>query len=112
MEYRFSNNDLRKLIVPLVIEQFLQFSVGMITSIMVASIGEATVSAVSLVDSVFILFISVFSALATGGAVVAGQYIGMKREEDGCRAAWQMLMFVGLSAVAVMVLCYLFHNFN
>ncbi len=111
MEYRFSNNDLRKLIVPLVIEQFLQFSVGMITSIMVASIGEATVSAVSLVDSVFILFISLFSALATGGAVVAGQYIGMKREEDGCRAAWQMLMFVGLSAFAVMALCYLFHNF-
>ncbi len=111
MEYRFSNSDLRKLIVPLVIEQFLQFSVGMITSIMVASIGEATVSAVSLVDSVFILFISLFSALATGGAVVAGQYIGMKRNEDGCRAAWQMLMFVGLSAVAVMALCYLFHNF-
>lgn len=111
MEYRFSNSDLRKLIVPLVVEQFLQFSVGMITSIMVASIGEDTVSAVSLVDSVFILFISLFSALATGGAVVAGQYIGMKRQEDGCKAAWQMLMFVALSAVAVMALCFLFHNF-
>ncbi len=111
MEYRFSNDDLRKLIVPLVIEQFLQFSVGMVTSIMVASIGEATVSAVSLVDSVFILFISLFSALATGGAVVAGQYIGMKDPERGCKAAWQMIMFVGLSAIAVMLLCYVFHNF-
>lgn len=111
MEYRFSNADLKKLIAPLVVEQFLQFSVGMVTSIMVASIGEAAVSAVSLVDSVFILFISLFAALATGGAVVAGQYIGMKRTEDGCRAAWQMLMFVALSAVVVMALCYLFHNF-
>ena len=72
MELRFSNQDLRKLIVPLVIEQFLQFSAGLITSIMVAGLGEAAVSAVSLVDSVFILFISLFSALATGGAVVAG----------------------------------------
>ncbi len=111
MEYRFSNNDLKKLILPLVVEQFLQFSVGMVTSIMVASIGEATVSAVSLVDSVFLLFINLFSALATGGAVVAGQYIGMKKVEKGCRAAWQMLMFVAVVSVAVMGLCYLFHNF-
>ena len=111
MEYRFSNSDLKKLILPLIVEQFLQFSVGMVTSIMVASIGEATVSAVSLVDSVFILFLSLFSALATGGAVVAGQYIGMKKQEDGCLAAWQMLMFVALAAIAVMGLCYLFHNF-
>ena len=111
MEYRFSNSDLKKLILPLIVEQFLQFSVGMVTSIMVASIGESTVSAVSLVDSVFILFISLFSALATGGAVVAGQYIGMKKQEEGCRAAWQMLMFVALTALAVMGLCYLFHNF-
>ena len=111
MEYRFSNSDLRKLIVPLVVEQFLQFSVGMVTSIMVASLGEATVSAVSLVDSVFILFISLFSALATGGAVVAGQYIGMRDPENGCRAAWQVILFIGLSSVAVMALCYVFHNF-
>ena len=111
MEYRFSNSDLKKLILPLIVEQFLQYSVGMVTSIMVASIGESTVSAVSLVDSVFILFISLFSALATGGAVVAGQYIGMKKQEEGCRAAWQMLMFVALTALAVMGLCYLFHNF-
>ena len=111
MEYRFSNSDLKKLILPLIVEQFLQYSVGMVTSIVVASIGESTVSAVSLVDSVFILFISLFSALATGGAVVAGQYIGMKKQEDGCRAAWQMLMFVALSALTVMGLCYLFHNF-
>ncbi|MBP3384501.1 MAG: MATE family efflux transporter [Firmicutes bacterium] len=111
MEYRFTNSDLRKLIVPLVIEQFLQFSVGMISSIMVASVGEAAVSAVSLVDSVFILFISMFSALATGGAVVAGQFIGMRKPEDGCRAAWQMILFVGMLSVLIMVLCYVFNGF-
>lgn len=111
LDYRFSNRDLKKLIIPLVIEQFLQFSVGIVTSIMVASIGEATVSAVSLVDSVFILVLSLFAALATGGAVVAGQYIGRKDPENGCRAAWQMLMFVGLAAVLIMSLCYVFNGF-
>ena len=83
MEYRFSNQDLKKLIIPLIIEQFLQISVGLVDSIMVASLGEAAVSGVSLVDSIFILFINVFSALATGGAVVAGQYIG-RRDPQTC----------------------------
>ena len=99
------------MIVPLVIEQFLQFSAGLIASIMVAGLGEAAVSAVSLVDSVFILFITLFSALATGGAVVAGQLIGLGDLKQGCKAAWQMILFVAVSSVAVMALCYLGHNF-
>lgn len=111
MEYRFSNQDLRKLIIPLIIEQFLQISVGLVDSVMVASVGEAAVSGVSLVDSVFILFINVFSALATGGAVVAGQYIGRKDTETGCRAAWQMLLFVGGLSILVMAACYVFRDF-
>ena len=111
MELRFSNQDLKKLIIPLVIEQFLQYSAGLITSVMVAGLGEAAVSAVSLVDSVFILFIMMFSALATGGAVVAGQLIGQRDLERGCKAAWQMILFVGVASVAVMALCYLGYNF-
>ena len=74
--YLFSKIDLKKLIVPLVIEQFLTIAVGLIDSMMVASVGESAVSAISLVDTVNILIINIFTALATGGAVVAGQYIG------------------------------------
>lgn len=111
MEYRFSNRDLRDLIIPLIIEQFLQIAVGLADSIMVASVGEAAVSGVSLVDSIFILFINVFSALATGGAVVAGQYIGRRDPQTGCKAAWQMIMFTGALALVVMAACYVFHGF-
>lgn len=107
MEYRFTNKDLRKLIIPLIVEQFLQIFVGLADSIMVASVGEAAVSGVSLVDSVFILFINIFAALATGGAVVSGQYIGRKDPQTGCRAAWQMLIFIAVSSTVVMVACYL-----
>ena len=109
--YRFTNTDLRKLIVPLVIEQALQLSVGLVDSVMVASVGEAAVSAVSLVDSVFILFINMFSALATGGAVVAGQYIGRKDPESGCRAASQVVLFIGTLSIVVMAACYVFRGF-
>ena len=111
MEYRFTNRDLKKLIIPLIIEQFLQIFVGLADSIMVASVGEAAVSGVSLVDSVFILFINIFAALATGGAVVSGQYIGRKEPETGCRAAWQMLIFIAISSIIVMAACYLCRGF-
>ena len=64
--YLFSKIDLKKLIVPLVIEQFLTIAVGLIDSMMVASVGESAVSAISLVDTVNILIINIFTAHETG----------------------------------------------
>ena len=78
----------------------------MADSIMVANVGEAAVSGVSLVDNIMILIINIFAALATGGAVVAGQYIGRKDEKSACKAATQLVGFVSLSAVAIMILVY------
>lgn len=104
--YLFSNRELANLIGPLVIEQLLAVFVGMADSIMVANVGEAAVSGVSLVDNIMILIINIFAALATGGAVVAGQYIGRKDEKSACKAATQLVWFVSLSAVAIMILFY------
>lgn len=104
--YLFSNRELANLIGPLVIEQLLAVFVGMVDSIMVANVGEAAVSGVSLVDNIMILIINIFAALATGGAVVAGQYIGRKDEKSACKAATQLVWFVSLSAVAIMILVY------
>ena len=104
--YLFSNRELANLSGPLVIEQLLAVFVGRAASIMVANVGEAAVSGVSLVDNIMILIINIFAALATGGAVVAGQYIGRKDEKSACKAATQLVWFVSLSAVAIMILVY------
>ena len=74
----FSGSALRRLIIPLVIEQFLAMTIGMADTMMVTSVGEHAVSGVSLVDNISILLINIFSALATGGAVVAAQYLGSR----------------------------------
>lgn len=107
----FSKKDLQRLIIPLIIEQLLAVTVGLADSLMVSKAGEAAISAVSLVDSINILLINVFAALATGGAVVAGQYLGSKNIEKANKATEQLMLFNTIVGIVVMVLMYLGTNF-
>ena len=104
--YLFDNKALVSLIIPLIIEQLLAVLVGMADSIMIASVGEAAVSGVSLVDQIMVLLINIFAALATGGAVVAGQYLGHRKREFACESATQLVWFVTLCAVIITVIVY------
>lgn len=106
----FSRNDLVRLIIPLIVDQFLQVAVGLSDSIMVARVGEAAVSGVSLVDTVMLLIINIFTALATGGAVIAGQYLGRKDLKTGCEATAQLFNFTFLFSIFIMILGYLGQN--
>ena len=106
----FSAAALRRLIIPLVIEQFLAMTIGMADTIMVTSVGEHAVSGVSLVDNISILLINIFSALATGGAVVAAQYLGSRDESNACAAAKQLFYVVGALSTATMAVCLLFRE--
>lgn len=105
-QYLFDNKELAALIIPLVIEQLLAVLVGMADSIMIASVGEAAVSGVSLVDQIMVLLINIFSALATGGAVIAGQYLGHRKRESACESANQLVWFVTLCAIVVTGVVY------
>ncbi|MDF2678071.1 MAG: efflux family protein [Bacillota bacterium] len=109
--YLFTNKNLMKLILPLMVEQLLIMTVGLAGSIMVASVGESAVSAVSLVDSVIILLINIFAALATGGAVVAGQFIGQKKYSDACKAGEQLVVFSTFISIIIMIIMYLGRGF-
>ena len=97
----FSNTDLRNLIIPLIIQQLLTVLIGMVDTMMVATVGEAAVSGISLVDSVNILLIQFFGAMATGGAVISAQYLGGKERDKACAAAKQLLYISVFLALAV-----------
>lgn len=99
----FTKENLRKLIVPLIIEQVLAVTVGMSDVVMVSSVGEAAISGVSLVDMINNLIIAIFAALATGGAVVTAQYIGAKKNEKACQSAKQIL-FISITISSVLML--------
>lgn len=101
----YSNAELTKLILPLIMEQFLAILVGMLDTVMISGVGEAAVSGVSLVDNINILVINIFAALATGGAVVAGHALGQKNRDQAGRSAWQMVLFLlYTSAITTIVL--------
>ena len=62
----FTNRQLGKLLLPLLIEQTLSIFVGMADTVMVSALGDAAISGVSLVDMFCNVLIALFSALATG----------------------------------------------
>lgn len=92
---------LLRLIIPLVIEQVLAVTIGMADIVMVSSAGEAAVSGISLVDSINVLLINIFSALATGGAVVGAQYLGKRDRESACEAAKQLVLAVAALSLVI-----------
>lgn len=103
----FTNKDLRKLITPMIVEQLLAVLVGLADTIMVAVVGESAVASVSLVDNINILLIGLFMALATGGAVVAGQFLGHGDERKAVRASEQLMLFMTVFSILIMLIVYL-----
>lgn len=99
----FSREKLLKLILPLVVEQLLSVTVGMADMIMVSGAGEAAVSGISLVNTICVLLIMMFSALASGGAVVSAQYLGSKDKESACKSANQLVLICFLASAAIMI---------
>ena len=106
----FSNKALKKLIIPLIIEQTLAITVGMVDTMMIASLGEADMSGVSLVDMINALLINIFAALATGGAVVVSQYIGAKNKKDANAATSQLIFTAGVVSLVITAVCLLLNN--
>ena len=106
----FTGKYLFYLIVPLMIEQVLAVTIGFADTIMVARVGESAVSAVALVDSVNILIIQIFAALATGGAVICSQYLGRKDFDSAQTAARQLILITGVAGIVLMVLLLPLHR--
>ena len=93
------------LLIPVVLEQLLNSIMGTADTMMVSNVGSAAISAVSLVDSINVLVIQAFSALAAGGAIVCAQYIGQRNKEKANESARQVLFIITAISVAVSLIC-------
>lgn len=104
----YSNIDLRKLLIPIIVEQLLTSLMGTVDTMMVSNVGSAAISAVSLVDSINILVIQALSALAAGGAILCSQYLGSNNEKGANNAARQVLFVMALLSTTLSVICLVF----
>lgn len=80
-QHLYNNLDLRKLLIPIIVEQLLSSLMGITDTMMVSNVGSAAISAVSLVDSINILVIQALSALSAGGAILCSQYLGSQNKK-------------------------------
>ncbi len=108
LKYRLS--EMTTICIPVVVEQSFVVLMGIISGILVASQGEAAISAVNIVDSVSQLVISLFSALTVGGTVVVGRYVGKKDEENATKAAAQSIILAFMISIVVSILFMVFRE--
>lgn len=101
----FSNADLGKLLLPLMVEQLLNCMMGTIDTMMVSNVGSAAISAVSLVDSVNILVIQAFSALSAGGSIVCAHFIGNGNKKEAGRCADQIVFIITFLSLMMTAAC-------
>lgn len=106
----FSKTQLRRMIIPLIIEQILVMLVGMADTMMISNVGEAAISGVALVDMLNTLIITVLLAIGAGGAIISAQYLGNQDKESASLSAGQLIRLSGMIALALMVLCLVFRS--
>lgn len=109
-QHLYSNLDLRKLLIPIIIEQLLSSLMGTADTMMVSNIGSAAISAVSLVDSINILVIQALSALSAGGAILCSQYLGSHNKKEANRSAQQVLFVMVFLSVILSAFCLIFRD--
>lgn len=97
----FDRKRMVRLIVPLIVEQVLAVTVGMADMVMISGAGETAVSGISLVNTICVLLIVIFTSMASGGSVVGAQFLGSGDKKTACRAAEQLVMICGLIALVI-----------
>ena len=107
-QHLFTNKMLRALLVPIIMEQLLNALMGTVDTMMVSNVGSAAISAVSLVDSINVLIIQAFSALAAGGTIICTQYLGQKNHEMANKSARQALFIITAISVCIVTLGLIF----
>ena len=106
----FDNRKLAKLLIPLALDQLLNSFMGTVDTLCVSNLGSAAISAVSLVDSINILIIQAFFALASGGTVVCSHYLGCKEKKQAQEAARQLVFITFMLSLAITVLFVIFNG--
>lgn len=104
----YTTRDILKMMWPLLTEQFLQLVVGLADGMISSHAGEAAISGISLVATLYAVFMFSFNALGVGGSVIISQYLGSGQNQKSDEAAAQLYRLSALFSLACMVLTLVF----
>lgn len=104
MDKTFYRN-LLAITMPIAFQNIISYSVNMMDTLMLGSLGETVLSASSLAGQVFFLFSILVSGLGCGAGVLCSQYFG-KRDLKNLRkiAAMVLKLAIGLSVIFTLIL--------
>ena len=111
MEKTIGHKQMLKLFLtialPVALQNLLTYAVGLMDSIMVGSLGEVQLSAVTVAGQPFFLFMMCMFGLSSGACVLISQYWGKKDKDTisrifGIVLRIAVLVGVGVTAVALL----------
>ena len=105
--------DFRQIValtIPVLVDQTFIVGLNLFNTAMISSSGVQAVSAVNMVDSLNLLFLSVLIAVATGGTVVVAQYVGSGNDRMCSKSAEQATAAVLLISLAIGFLLIVFRT--
>ena len=108
IEIKRRSRELLSISMPMVVEHLAISIMGMISTMLVSSIGEYATSALGMVDSISNLIIALFAALTTGGTIVVAQYIGREDLQSAKRAGGQAIVLSIIFSMAIFLVLFVF----
>ncbi len=72
----FTYQQIFEMLVPLIMDQFFVSIIGLLTTAMISSSSQESVSAVSLVSPIYAMTYAIFSSISAAGTVIIAQYKG------------------------------------
>ena len=95
----FTYQQIFEMLVPLIMDQFFVSIIGLLTTAMISSSSQESVSAVSLVSPIYAVTYAIFSSISAAGTVIIAQYKGNGNMNMVKKAAGQIVMFTVVSAI-------------
>lgn len=104
----FSYREILRMLFPIILDQFFIAFILLLTTAMISSSSQTSVSAVSLVSPIYMIVYAIFNAVASGGTVVVAQYKGRNDESKMKSAAGQVMLATSSIAIFLCALLIMF----
>lgn len=108
MKQNLLKSELRKLVIPIIIETLLVMTLGVVDTFMLSQYSDNAVAAVGMVNTILQLVFLLFAIINTGTSVLCSQYLGARRWDRQVQVTGVALVMNLLVGLVVSLALWLF----